>query len=149
MTMTVSGFAGNAFSFACTGLPAKSQCIFGTVAGSPAYGTTTLQVVTDGGLSSQVDSHAGPNGLVMAAVIPGMLALFGFAHKRRKAMLSWLSMALFALVMAGGLLTGCGGSSKTATTTGTDVTPTGSSTVTVTATAGDQSATVNFTLQVQ
>jgi hypothetical protein len=59
-------------------------------------------------------------------------------------------MAIFALVMAGGVLTGCGGSSKTTTTTtSTDVTPAGTSTVTVTATAGDQNATVSFTLQVQ
>ena len=155
MALTVSGFASNAFSFACSGLPAKSQCVFGTVTGSQAYGTTTVQVVTDGGLSANVDSRAGntgakPCGLVMAAAIPGLLALFGFARKRRKAMLSWLSMMLFAVVIAGGLLTGCGGSSKTTTTTTTtDVTPTGTSTVTVTATAGDQNATVNFTLQVQ
>ena len=65
-------------------------------------------------------------------------------------MLTWLSIGLFALVLTGGLLTGCGGGSKTTTTTtSTDVTPTGTSTVTVTATAGDQNATVNFTLQVQ
>jgi hypothetical protein len=155
MQLTVSGFASNAFSFACSGLPAKSQCVFGTVAGPQSYATTTLQVVTDGGLSAQVDSNARPNGsgasgLAMAAAVPGLLALFGFARKRRKAMLSWLSMVLFALVMAGGVLTGCGGSSKaTTTTTSTDVTPVGTSTVTVTATAGDQNATVNFTLQVQ
>lgn len=155
MALTVSGFASNAFSFACSGLPAKSQCVFGTVTGSQAYGTTTVQVVTDGGLSANADSRAGgtgakPGGLVMAAAIPGLLALFGFARKRRKAMLSWLSMMLFAVVIAGGLLAGCGGSSKaTTTTTTTDVTPTGTSTVTVTATAGDQNATVNFTLQVQ
>jgi uncharacterized repeat protein (TIGR03803 family) len=155
MTLTVSGFAGNAFSFACSGLPAKSQCIFGTVTGSQAYGTTTLQVVTDGGLSAHVDpnagrSGAGASGLVMAAAVPGVLALFGFARKCKKAMLSWLSMVLFALAMAGGLLTGCSGSSKTTTTTTTTgATPAGTSTVTVTATAGDQNATVNFTLQVQ
>ena len=155
MALTVSGFAGNAFNFSCSGLPAKSQCIFGTVAGSPSYGTTTLQVVTDGGLSAHVDANrgrtgTGPGGLVTAAAIPGLLALFGFARKRRKAMLTWLSMGFFALVLTGGLLTGCGGGSKTTTTTtSTDVTPTGTSTVTVTATAGDQNATVNFTLQVQ
>ena len=155
MSLTVSGFASNAFSFACSGLPAKSQCIFGTVAGSPSYGTTTLQVITDGGLNASVDSRAGrtgagPSRLVMAAAVPGLLALFGFVRKRRKTRLSGLSMMLFALVMAGGLLTGCGGGSKaTTTTTTTDTTPTGTSTVTVTATAGDQNATVNFTLQVQ
>jgi uncharacterized repeat protein (TIGR03803 family) len=156
MELTVSGFASNAFSFACTGLPAKSQCIFGTVAGSQAYGTTTLQVVTDGGLSARVNSNAGrtgarASGLVMVAAVPGLLALFGFARKRRKAMLGWLSMVLLALMMASGALTGCGSSSKvtTTTTTSTDVTPAGTSTVTVTATAGDQNATVNFTLQVQ
>ena len=87
----------------------------------------------------------------MAAAIPGLLALFGFAKKRRKAALSWLAMGLFAVVMAGGLLTGCGGngSSGSKTTTSTDTTPTGTSTVTVTATAGDQSATATFSLQVQ
>jgi uncharacterized repeat protein (TIGR03803 family) len=153
MTLTVSGFASDAFSFTCSGLPAKSQCIFGTVAGSQSYSTTTLQVVTDGGLSAQVDSHpehsnAGARGLLMATAVPGLLALFGFTRKRREATLSWVSMLLFALVMMGGLLNGCGNSNATAKTA-TDVTPTGTSTVTVTATAGDQNATVTFTLQVK
>jgi len=154
MTLSVSGFASNAFSFACSGLPAKAQCIFGTVAGSQTFGTTTLQVVTDGGLNAQFKSNPKPNyvgtsGLITAAAIPGLLALLGLARKRRKATLSWLSVLLFALVMAGGLINGCGGGTPAATTAPTDATPTGSSTVTVTATAGDQNATVNFTLQVQ
>ena len=152
MTLTVSGFASNAFSFACSGLPAKSECVFGTVTGSQSYATTTLQVVTDGGLSAHLDSKerrssAAASELVMASAVPGLVVLFGFARRRRKATRSWLPMLLVALVMAGGLLTGCGSSSKTATTT--DVTPTGTSTVTVTATAGDQNAAVKFTLQVQ
>jgi uncharacterized repeat protein (TIGR03803 family) len=154
MTLTVSGFASNAFSFACSGLPAKSQCIFGTVDGSQSYGTTTLQVLTDGGLSAHADSNAGrtgpgPSGLMMAAAFPGLLALICFGRRRRKAMLSWLSMLLVALVMAGGLLTGCASGSNSAAKTTADTTPTGASTVTVTATAGDQNATVSFTLQVQ
>jgi uncharacterized repeat protein (TIGR03803 family) len=153
MTLTISGFASNAFSFSCSGLPAKSECIFDTVTGSQAYGTTTLQVVTNGGLSAHADPKAahtaGTSGLAMAAAIPGLLALCGFARKRRKKTLRLLSMPLFAVVMAGGLLTGCVGGSKTPTTTITDVTPAGTSTVTVTATAGDQSATARFTLQVQ
>ena len=155
-TIAVSGFAANAFNFACSGLPAKSQCLFGSVAGTQAYGTATIQVVTDGGLSAQAETNktrtgAGTGGLVVAAALPGLLALFGFSRKRRKATWSWLTMALFAVAMAGGLLTGCGSSSKstTTTTTSTDTTPTGTSTVTVTATAGDQSATATFTLQVQ
>jgi len=153
-TLSVSGFAASAYSFSCSGLPAKSQCVFGTVSGSPSYGTTTLQVVTDGGLSSKLDSHsrhsAGSAGLIMAAAFPGLLALAGFARRRRKTVTSWLAMALLTAVIAGGLLTGCGGASSTpATTTSTDTTPTGTSTVTVTATAGDQTATSTFTLQVQ
>jgi cytochrome bd-type quinol oxidase subunit 2 len=154
MTLTVSGFASDAFSFACSGLPAKAQCIFDTVVGSQSYGTTTLQVVTDGGLSAKANtnvrgSSSRASGVVVVALIPGLLAFFGLARRRRKAVLSWLSMLFFALVLVGGLLTGCGSGSTTTTTTSTDVTPTGTSTVTVTATAGDQHATVNFTLQVQ
>lgn len=153
MTLTVSGFASNAFSFACSGLPAKSQCIFSTVAGSQSFGTTTLQVLTDGGLSAEVKPDSGPDkagasGLVMAAAVPGLLALFGFARWRRKTTLRWLSVLLLALLISGGLVTGCGSGSNSTSTT-TDVTPTGTSTVTVTATAGDQNATVTFTLQVQ
>ena len=151
-TLSVSGFAGNVYSFSCSGLPAKAQCLFGTVSGSPSYGATTLQIITDGGLSAQskpATAHTAPEaGALAAAAIPGMLALFGFARRRKRAALNWLVMAIFTATLAGGLLTGCGGSSKRTTTT-TTTTPTGTSTVTVTATAGDQSATTSFTLEVQ
>lgn len=155
-TLAVSGFAANDFSFSCSGLPAKAQCLFSTVTGTQAYGTATLQIVTDGGLSAQVHGHGnlvgkhGPLGSgapLMAAAIPGLLALFGFKRKRRKALLRVWMAVLFTVVLTGGLLTGCGGGSKKATST--DVTPAGKSTVTVMATAGDQSATTTFTLQVQ
>ena len=156
-TLSVSGFAGTTYNFSCSGLPIKAQCIFGTVAGTQSYGTTTLQIITDGALSSKAAPQATPQAahpgsatgsLALAAAIPGMLALFGFARRRRKVGLHWMAMALFTAMIAGSLLTGCSSSSKTTTTT-SDTTPAGMSTVTVTATAGDQSATTTFTLQVQ
>lgn len=151
-TLSVSGFAAGVFNFSCAGLPAKAQCLFGTVSGTPAYGTTTLQVVTDGGFSSQSrapeQSMRSTRGLMLAA-LPGLLVLIGLGRRRRKAMLSGLAMMLVGLALCGGLLSGCGDSSKSTTTTSTNATPAGTSTVTVTATAGDQSATATFTLQVQ
>jgi len=155
-TLAVSGFAANDFSFSCSGLPAKAQCLFSTVTGTQAYGTATLQVVTDGGLSAQLHADGnlpgksrapGSGAPWMAAAIPGLIALSGFRRKRRGALLKLWMAVLFTAAITGGLLTGCGGDSRK--TASTDVTPAGTSTVTVVATAGDQSATTTFTLQVQ
>ncbi len=142
--VNVSGFTSDAFSFSCSGLPAKAACAFGSISGSQAYGTASLQITTDGSLSAKSSPGGRTAAPLLALVFPGLLAIAGLGRASRK-FGKWRMLCVVGLLaIAGVAFSGCSSGSKT-----TYGTPTGTSTVTVTATAGDQSASTTLTLTVQ
>jgi len=134
-------------SFACTGLPAYSSCVF-SPATITAAGCTTTSTVALSILTQQVTS-ANPAGLGVSGngrwtafgILPGVLLALFVGIRRRKSPLRfgqvWLALAL--LMTASGLMA-CGKSGNI-----TAATPSGTYTVTVQAT-GSAGTTTSFTV---
>jgi len=137
----VNGFS-QTVSFACSGLPAASRCVF-SPATLTASGSSTLTVTIDtGALARPSFGDRGVQDGIMAA---GLLALPLLMRRKVRAKLRKATTLMALLLMAGGLasISGCGGGGSTSST------PVGSSTVTVTATGGSVTHTATFTLSVQ
>jgi hypothetical protein len=143
-----AGFSGTV-DFSCTGLPVNAACSFSpasvAVSGTTAA-TTTLTVSTAAATMASV-REGEPSGAmtVLACGLPllGLLTLLPVARKRR--LLLCLGFVVFVSVTS---LTGCGGGSKSAQSSGTSAAP-GSYTFNVVATSGSASSTASYKLTVQ
>jgi uncharacterized repeat protein (TIGR03803 family) len=146
--LTLSGFASNAFSLSCSGLPSKAQCVFGNIVGDQSYATGTLQITTEGGFQSKLVPASSDRSIGYALAFPGLLILGCVPGGRKRLRSIHIFSLLLLLASAGVLVTGCSGGSSSTTKT-VDSTPAGTSTVTVTAVAGDQKVSTTLTLTVQ
>ncbi len=149
--LTVAGSNGfsAATTFACSGLPSKSACVFlpATVTGS---GTSMLTVTTTAAsLAAPVKIQLNPGNLAGPALraITGSLALFFLAMQVRRRRWNFVRSAAAVVMLAA--LAACGGGGGGGTTPPViPGTPTGTQTVTVTATSGTLTHTTTFTLTV-
>ncbi|MFL6429593.1 MAG: FG-GAP-like repeat-containing protein [Acidobacteriaceae bacterium] len=139
------GFSGTV-NLSCTGLPANASCSFSpasmTVSGTTAANTTltvstaataTASVVGDGSLRAMT-------ALACGLPLLGLLALLPVGRGRRL-----LLCAGFALLVAAGGLTGCGGGGQSSATK----TAPGNYTFKVVATSSSTTSTASYTLTVQ
>jgi len=161
VTLTFDAIAGNTLNpttFACSGLPPLSECIF-TPPSLPAGSTDTQVALAIATTSNVAGSGVGtsgrmtpPNGstpfglLLLFAV--GALGLLSLAALRQQPLRAGIGrLCLLALVLvAGSYLVGCAGNGFPEGASGT---PPGSYTVTVTATSGTVQRTTTVTLTVQ
>jgi hypothetical protein len=149
--VSVSGAAGfsGTVKFSCTGLPINAACSFNpasvTVSGTTAA-TTTLTVSTTATATASLGDGESSRALtVLACGLPllGLLTLLPVARGRR--LLLCLGFVVFVSVTS---LTGCGGGSKSAQSSGINTAP-GSYTFNVVATSGSASSTASYKLTVQ
>lgn len=156
-----NGFA-SATSLSCSGLPANATCTFSPASVTPGSGaiTSTLTIATNVSTSGSAALRPASNGETFAQLSlvgsgSALLALLLWPasvsrSRRRWQRQSWLPLlaicAFSALAVYG--LAGCGGGSKTTTTTG-PVTPAGTSTITINANGGTSSHATTFTLTVK
>lgn len=150
----VNGFSGT-ITFACSGLPANSACVFSpnsfSVASS-SVSTTTLSITTEGAPTmGQLRHHRGSATYVLASIPFTILPFLAYIRRRRTSSKSLrlfgpLAMLILACTATAFVL-GCGNSSSPAMSA--PVTPTGSSVITVTATssAGSQTTSIGLTVQ--
>jgi hypothetical protein len=143
-----AGFSGTV-TFSCTGLPINAACSFNpasvTVSGTTAA-TTTLTVSTTATATASLGDGQSSRALtILACGLPllGLLTLLPVARGRR--LLLCLGFVVFVSVTS---LTGCGGGSKSAQSSGTNTAP-GSYTFNVVATSGSASSTASYKLTVQ
>jgi hypothetical protein len=156
LTVTPSGGFNQAVTFACSGLPASSQCSFSpatlTPSGSPA--STTLTITTDvktGALTLPGLPHRpspADDGIYACLLLGGVGTLVRLRALRRgqiRGIRSTILVGVVLLVSAIGLgsLTACGNSGPVYRT------PAGTSTVTVIATSGSVSQSTGITVTIQ
>lgn len=130
---SVGGYTGD-ITFACTGLPTNSSCVFSpsTVTIGSAPSTVTLTIKTQSTTSASVAIPAMPGSKagskVMLALLPGAaLLLFGLRRKMRTRLPTMLLLALSCIAAIG--MVGCSEGTRLYPPT-----PAGAYTVTVTAT---------------
>ena len=150
-TITSNVFTGN-ISFACSGLPAASSCVFSptTMAetGCSNSQTVALSIVTTQATPVKQSSMVSPFGRgpwAAFGMLPGLLLAFVITVRRRKnpTKFGQMWMAIALLLVASGV-SACGSGTKS-----TPGTPAGTSTVTVTASdASGNSQPLNVTLVV-
>jgi hypothetical protein len=133
---TAGGYTGTV-TFACSGLPANTSCIFSPASATLGASATveSLSILTTGTNNAAVrplalhGSHHG--GQILFAFVPGAALLLLSVRRRFKGMLP-VSLLLLTVLMGGTVfLSGCNNGTMGAAT---PVTPTGTSTVTITAT---------------
>lgn len=140
------GFTGTV-NFACSGLPAASNCAFNppTLTPNGSAASTTLTI----GTTARTVASVQPLGGATLAALTGMgflgIVLLG-APSRRRRNLRWAGLAIMAIIIVIGLAS-CGGGSKPPPTF--NGTPAGSYPVTVSATSGTTTHTSTITLVVQ
>jgi hypothetical protein len=154
ISITPIGGFSQQVSLSCAGAPQNATCIIApsSVTPSGTVATATLTINTNvnaamldapAGLHPAHRSHA-----KIALAFAGFAGLlcFGFTRKRLP---GWrhLELALAAIILAGAVATGCGGSGSSNTTPST--TPAGTSTLTITATAGSITHAATYALTVQ
>jgi hypothetical protein len=133
---TAGGYAGTV-TFACSGLPANTSCIFNpaSVTLGASASVESLSILTTGTNSAAVRPLAVPGshrgGQVLFAFIPGAALLLLSVRRRFKGMLPVSLLLLTVLMGSTAFLSGCNNNSMAAAT---PVTPAGTSTVTITAT---------------
>jgi hypothetical protein len=146
VTVTVTPLNGfnAATTFACSGLPAHSTCIFNPTSVTPtgtAAATTTLTINSDVASAAIAGS---------SAVLALLLApVFGRRGRRRNLLAVSIPILLLAAVALG--LSACGGKSGSGAGGGggsSTNTPAGTYTVTITATSGTLSHTATYTYTV-
>jgi hypothetical protein len=141
---TVGGLkASSVGNFACSGLPAQSNCTFGTVSSS---NTVSLNITTTAASDLYWPQFGHHQQLFYAMLLPGFLGMVSMAGRRR----TLRGLRLLALIVVLGLSAlwlACGGSTtKTPTNSGT---PAGTSTVTISATSGALKGSTTITVTVQ
>jgi len=133
-------------SFACSGLPAKSQCTFGTVNSSDQV---SLSITTTAASALRWPVFGHHQQLFYAILLPGVLGVVSTAGKRR----TLRGLRLLALTVVLGLpalwLACGGGGSGSTTPPPSGGTPVGNSTVTVSATSGTLQHSITITVKVQ
>jgi hypothetical protein len=157
---TLGGDSLTSTTFACSGLPRKSECVF-TPPSLPAGSTDTNVTLAISTTSNTAGSGVGPGGRMMPPgggtpfglpllFAVGALGLFMLATLRRQALrLSAARLCLLALLLvAGGYVAGCAGDGG-GFPEGASGTPPGSYPITVTATSGTVQRTTTVTLTVQ
>jgi hypothetical protein len=156
LTLTPSGGFSGTVTLACSGLPSGAVCSFSpasvSMSGSAAA-TSTLTISTAamaaqssaGSGRAPVDPMAAPGGVLLAGVMPPILA--GRRRGRTGSKAGILLAGIIGLMAFGALISGCGGGGggSPAPTGGT---PAGTYTVTVSATSGTQSHSLTYTLTV-
>jgi hypothetical protein len=143
-TVASTVYTGN-ISFACSGLPAASSCVFSpavvTETGCSSSQTVTLSIMTTQPTPVAQSSFAalpfGRGPWAALGMLPGLVLAFGITVRRRKNPSMkysqiWLAVAL--LLVASGV-SACGSGMQS-----TPGTPAGTSTVTVTASGGGGNA---------
>jgi subtilase family serine protease len=144
LTITPENGFNQTLVMQCSGLPSGASCAFGTPV-LQANGSSTVAVTISTVTLTAFDRH-----LAAATTLCTMIPFFGlFSSRRRKAFAKVLTAAamLCLLVLPAGLLTGCGGASKSAAGT-TPATPS-PQTSTITITAASQGGTaVSHTVQI-
>jgi hypothetical protein len=158
---TLGGDSLFATTFACSGLPRKTECVFNPSsipAGSPDTSvtltittTSNTATVSQAGVAAPMIPTGGgmpPGGWL--AIATGVLGLFALAALRRQALgLSAARLCLLGLLLvAGGYAAGCAGEGG-GFPEGASGTPPGNYTVTVTASSGSVQRSTNVTLNVQ
>lgn len=135
-TVTSVGSYTGAVSFACSGLPANTSCLFSPsslVMSASGTSTVTLTILTTAPttksaalapLGKPTDTGKG----IALCVLPGALLLLAGLRKKKRGSLPVGLLLLIASFVAMSGLSGCGSGDK-----GTAGTPTGTYTVTVTA----------------
>lgn len=142
-TLTVSPVNGfnQTTSFSCSGLPALAACSFSPTSVTPSGAaiTTTVTISTTATTTTGMNrkpSSAGPGTGMTLAFVGGFIFLLSLGKIGQRAL---RPLSILAAVAALGLLSSCGGPSKT-TVPGT---PTGTSTITIAATAGSGAAAIS------
>ena len=146
ISVTPSGGFNSTVNFACTGLPAASNCSFNpttvTPNGSPA--STTLTIAT----TVRTTASAQPlSGVTLAALTSfGFLGIvfLGIPSRKRKGLRLARTLMLGLAIVLG--VASCGGSSKPPVVTGT---PAGTFSVTISSTSGTTTHSSVITLVVQ
>jgi len=144
LTVTpVNGLAGTVF-FACTGLPSGATCSLSpntlTFAASSSAPQSTTLTISAASASEAVERRSLT--LFPAATVATTLCLMGFSKRRRLFLLVLLAVSITGIAS----LTGCGGSSKSGTSAGSNPV---TANVIVAATSGSiqQTTTVSLTVQ--
>lgn len=141
------GFSGMA-TLSCRGLPAEAACTFSPASvsiASNAAVTSMLTISTSSSAAASVRYADALHGLTTLACGFSLFGLLALAPLRRRRLL--LSLCVTLVVSVAGL-TGCGDSSQTTPAAQARTAP-GSYTFSVVATSGANTATANYTLQVQ
>jgi hypothetical protein len=131
--ITAGGYAGTV-TFACSGLPANTSCLFSPSSATVGAGgaTVALSILTVGPGSSAVRPLALPGsrgGQVIFACLPGAALLLLIMRRRPNGKLPVTLLLLTVLIGGTAFLSGCSSGTKTAPSTAT-----GTSTLTITAT---------------
>jgi hypothetical protein len=145
----VNGF-NQAITFSCSGLPAKSQCVFVPLSVTPngAPVTSMLTISTTAPSAALDVSPVRRNNLPLYASLSGtMLGMLWMACRRRSGEKVKSRLRLLAALWFLAVLTSCGGGGSSQHP-GQPGTPPGTSQITVSATAGSSSHTSSITLVV-
>jgi arabinogalactan endo-1,4-beta-galactosidase len=161
-TVTVTPL--NAFSastfLACSGLPQFASCTFSPSSVTPTSAAaistlsiaTNVQVASTGDLAPRFGDHplrfgTPLHGLQLADMLFSLLLWPALSGRKRNRLRVVASVFLAALAIQG--VSGCGGSSSTATGSTSPKTPAGQYTITIAATSGTLSHSAAFQLTVQ
>jgi hypothetical protein len=147
ITVTPTGGFKQAVALTCTGAPTNSTCTLSPTTVTPTDGVTavTATLTFQASVTTTAQSHRFRN-IEFAATLPlGLLASTALFGLRRRRPLHLIALAATTILLAA---TGCGGSSKPATTTSNTPTP-GTYPVTITATSGATSHAGTYTVTIQ
>jgi hypothetical protein len=154
--LTVFAPAGSTMSFmlSCSGLPAKTACMFDMNPVAPGPSGTTVHLTLTTMASSKLppvqprNGHPALPGFGLVALLAGLFAVGALVWRQasRSRLVPCACLATFALALAIG---GCGASSYSSSAPVTPGTPAGSTSFTVTGTSGGAtiSTVVNVTVQ--
>ncbi|MES2393540.1 MAG: Ig-like domain repeat protein [Acidobacteriota bacterium] len=144
-TVAQNVYTGN-ITFACSGLPANSSCVFSpasvTASGCSTTSTVAVSILTQKGVAASAIGSTGAGLWSVVSMMAGftLALLVGLRRKRLPLRYGQLCMALALLLVACGTLA-CGKA-----TTGGASTPSGTYSITVTATGSTGGTTSTLTL---
>ena len=131
-------------TFACTGLPANTMCLFSPSSLSPgALPAEVMVTIGTDNVARSFPPRAGPASLWYGLAVMGIFLAVGQKRSRRPKALVGVAISFLLMVMMG-----CGSPDKMLFPSNTSVTPAGVSLVTVTASSGSLQATATITLTV-
>jgi hypothetical protein len=143
----LSGFA-DTVGFTCAGAPELATCTVSPTSVQVGSGSVsaTVTVTTTGPNQAALHRNRHVRSFVIfdataASIFLGFVGLLGRGNKRKH----WPALALFGLLLIGGM-SACGGGSGSITQTTAPKTPSGTSIITITATTAANGVTVDHTL---